>query len=130
MKLLIAGNAVVVQSAIKIAELKAAAMYAPTATTVYDEDNNQVFRVSQAEVASVSPYGVAFDGENDGFATATLLLGSTDDKIKTAKEKFGVALATLAEHEELIRENINAVAGAVENVFASATIAGQTEEEA
>jgi len=135
MKILIAGNAVVVESTITNLEMEQAAKFAPSALVIVDDNDNEAYRVSQGAVASVSKYGVQFDGFSaDGNMTATLLLGHTEDKVEAAKETYGVALAALSHAEAIVKDEIAMFTRSVEDAFANVVVAGaatnDTETEA
>lgn len=126
MRIVIAGNAVVVESLLTKEDFNKAMTYAPDALTVVDENNDEVFRVSQG-AASISKYGITFDGATEsGNVTATLLVGTTEDVKEQAKKDYGVALAVLASCESMIKDAIAEQSDAVDAVFA--TLDAEEEE--
>lgn len=104
----IVGNAVVVESNMKLDELKLIAKYRPKAMIMYDEEDGNktaVFRVMVGDDnnGTMSNAGVCFSNRTtaDGNATVTMQLPCTHDASKeTVEETIGGALLALAKMEE------------------------------
>lgn len=107
-KIIIAGDAVVVQSAHKLEEYKTLEKYAPKSLYLYEEDEDgkkfPVFRACTGKFGGISAAGVVFSGEaRDGSGLATITqeipAGVADAKAWVSDE-FGKAVVQLNKLEE------------------------------
>lgn len=133
-KATLTGNALVITSAVKAADLEVIAKYAPAALTLKEKDEDSgklvpVFKVAYGSVASASAFGICFDGktrDENGFATATFeFTGSQDAAAATAEiaDKYGATLAKLNKVEATIPEVLKKVAADRKQVVEAITVA-------
>lgn len=108
-KIIIAGDAVVVTSALKLEDIKTVQKYRPEALTLMGgEDNKEpVFSIcATTGTGSVNAIGASFgraSHDEDGLATVTMGIPSTVSNVKEwAADTFGVAVTQLAVLEEKI----------------------------
>jgi hypothetical protein len=96
-KIKIVGDAVVLTSSIKFADIKTMSKFKPQPLKLKDLETKEiVFVVETAEKASISKFGVAFNAVNaDGFAEMTLLIPQTEDKKAFVKDTYGYVLLSL-----------------------------------
>lgn len=123
MKVKVVGTAMIVTSTLTAAQMEAAKHFCPNATTVVDDEGNDVYRLDTAESASVGKYGTNFNGKDaDGNLTATVIIPDAEDKKAYVTENFGIALAALAEAETLVAEAIEAKMAVVNGAVADMEI--------
>lgn len=110
MKLKVIGNALIVTSKLTEKQFKAAVTYNPSFLTVVDDEGNEVFSIRKPKdnIGSINRFGVSFNGvSSEGELQLTLVIPQVENKINYVKERYGIALAALAEAEELIATAIN-----------------------
>lgn len=121
MKIVIAGKALVVTSAIKVKDLKRAEAICPDALILRNENKDVVFSVGMSpKQFGIGAYGVIFDTETpDGLAQITVPLDKTLTKEELG-DKYGMAFIRLAQVEEQFAaayaEASNKLAAAVADV--------------
>lgn len=98
-RITIAGDAIVVTSAIKTEVLVKLAKFKPKALKLFDTENkkDELYAVSTGKDPSFTKFGATYSGTNaDGFATATLPLPTgLEDKATFVKDTYGYALLSL-----------------------------------
>lgn len=104
-KVTVAGDAMVVTSAIKFDDLKTVEKYRPEALTLKGgkDGKEDIFKVGTTKGAgSINTYGVSFkESRGDGhFAQITVMLPSVDDVKEYISDKYGVAIINLGAIEE------------------------------
>ena len=131
MKMKIAGDAYVIESKIKLADLEILEKHNPSATILKDEEGkNDVFTIIFREgKPSIQPFAVAFSGvtrDDNQYLTLTgaLKVGLGE---KEAKEYIADAIAPvmgyLKKLEETIPEEANKVRGERKSLVDSITVA-------
>ncbi len=115
-KFKVLGNAGVLTSTLKLAEIEAVEKYRPDALVVKggEDGKEELFRIGTGDEGHISKYGMTFaDATRDenGFATLTVAIlfdGSNEELKECIADDFGVALAYLTDLEtklpEVIRE--------------------------
>lgn len=119
MKVKVVGTALMVTSAIKKDMVEQAKHFCPDALKVVDgETGDTLFKVDRAEEASIGKFGVLFNGvSGEGNLTATVVIPDVEDKAAYVKENYGLALANLAESEEIITDSIAATMDTINGAF-------------
>lgn len=98
MKVRIIDNVVVVISELTKDMVNKLVKHAPEALAIFDEEENEIFKVAMDKVGGISKYGIAFDSE-----TKSGKLCLTFKEKLTAEEvadKYAVALVNLKDVEE------------------------------
>lgn len=103
-KIIIAGDAVVVESAFTLEEIKTLEKYRPNALVLFEADGKtERFKVNTNSVGSISQYGVSFNSssKNEGHkAIVTLGLSpSVEDVTAYVENVIGVSILYLNEVE-------------------------------
>ena len=113
-KIQVIGDAVIITSTLKAADIEVAQKYRPEALALYKDENGErvpyfAICVTQGD-GSINNLGVSFGGvsrDGNGFATVTLgFKGATDpDKIKDEiADRFGIAVSRLNQIEAALPE--------------------------
>lgn len=127
-KITIAGNAFVVTSAKKLADIKELQKYNPKALSLFEQNDDgkkeEVFRVTASDKASINQYGVTFsDVSRDGAGFACLTgeiphnvenavayiadnYGAAVMKLNKVEASFDAALTEVAANKAAVLENI------------------------
>lgn len=125
-RIIIAGNAMVIESAHTLDTIKTLEKYRPKALTLYDEDGKtEMFKVGTTTgKGSINAYGASFGSaskneEKKAIITMDLPAGTTDAKayaedaigvaiiyLNRVEEQFAEAMASVAEEKETVRSNI------------------------
>lgn len=114
-RIIIAGDAIVIESSQKLADIKALEAHRPKALVLCDDDGKtELFRVGTTSgQGTIGKYGASFGGESrdgNGKATITMTIPSgVADAKKYAEDMIGVAIIHLNKVEEQF-------AGALESV--------------
>ena len=128
MEIKVVGQAVVVTSSIKKADLEKAQQLEPELTILYDEEKNPLFAATfyKKERANIGSYGIEFNTKNaDGFCQATVLVPEgvvPDKRIAWLKDTYGQALARLVKLEAQFTEKFKAATAAIDAAFEGITI--------
>lgn len=107
-KIKIAGNAIVLTSALKFETIQKMEKYNKNAlclVEVKNDEENEIFRIGTGKSSSISKYGVTFmEANKDGYAVATILLPEgIADKKTYIKDNFGTALLLLSDLEDAVK---------------------------
>ena len=129
-KILVAGNAVVITSAVKFKDLEVVTKYRPEALTLYggEDGKTPIFAVAIGK-GEISQYGISFSDEtrdNDKFATLTLancLDGVVENVADYVADKYGAAITYLNEIEETIPNVLEDIKSSRDAVKRNITIA-------
>jgi len=132
-KINLTGDALVITSTLKAADLQTVEKYAPTALVVREKDEDSgkmipVFKVTTGSAGSISAYGVCFSGESrdgNGFATLTIpFTGSKDAATAKAEiaDKYGAALAQLNKVEAALPDALKKIAADRDKVVAAIVV--------
>lgn len=125
-RIIVAGDAMVVESAYSIEDIKTIERYRPKALTLVEEDGKtETFKVGTTDgKGSISTYGVSFgssskNGENkaiitlnipssvnDAAAYAEDCIGVAIVKLNAVESQLNEALDEISHEKELVRENI------------------------
>ena len=113
-KINVTGNACVITSSIKYADIVKAKKYRPDALVLKDEEGKkEIFRIDVGCKPQATEYGVVFDGrthDEDGFATYTTLIDDICGKIEEGiADIYGAALIGLNKIEKAFPEHIAAI---------------------
>lgn len=125
-RIIVAGDAMVVESAYSIEDIKTIERYRPKALTLMEEDGKtETFKVGTTDgKGSISAYGMSFgssskNGENKAIITLDIP-SNVNDAAAYAEDRIGVAIVKLnavesqlngalgeiSHEKELVRENI------------------------
>lgn len=102
------GNALVITSAVKAKDIKELAVRNPDALNYYEGEGDKrelVFAVATGECPVVEDLAIVFDGkthDEDGFATATIVVGDLEKPQDVIADLFGIALKHLKAWEETV----------------------------
>ena len=128
-KILVAGNAVVITSNIKLADIALIGKYRPEALTLFEGEGDEkepVFAIGIGG-SGISPFGAEFDQEaHDGSGNAQLteFIPSEIEDVKAyVSDKFGRAVLKLNKLEAQLPEVINAIAAEKAMIDANITVA-------
>lgn len=124
-KVKVTGNAVVIESKIKFADIETVKKYRPDALTLTDEEKNPLFRVDVGTAPKANEFGIVFDGKTHdeaGYATYTQLIPASGANVKEAIADFyGKTVLLLNKYEEAfpailadIKAERDAVLGTIE----------------
>lgn len=129
-KIVIAGDAVVVTSAIKFEELKNVKKYRPDALVLKggEDGKEPIFAINVTNgTGSINQYGASFGAETrdeEKLATLTLIANGIDGDIKEfVADKLGCALTNLNKLEEILPDVVKEIADEKAKVLSSITIA-------
>lgn len=131
-KITLNGDAVVITSALKAADIEVAQKYNPNALSVFEKNEDDkleaVFTVGVGANGGVNKYGITFSGtsrDGNGFATLTLPFTGSNDPA-TAKDqiadKYGVAIAQLNKVEATLPTALKEIAAAKKAVVDAITV--------
>ena len=99
-------DTMVITSVVRYDDLAKLERINPEALLLVDSNNDVVFRIKVSEMASMSKYGICFNGKNsDGYAVATFDLPSglsADEKLEFIAESAGIALERLERIESQV----------------------------
>lgn len=129
-KIVIAGDAVVVTSAIKFEDIKNVKKYRPEALTLKggEDGKEPVFAIDVTNGAgSINQYGASFGAktrDDAELATLTLIAGNVDGDIKEfVADKLGCALTNLNKLESTLPDVIKEIADEKAKVLNAITVA-------
>ena len=128
----IAGNAAVITSAIKVADITKMKKYNPAALTLKDEKEKPIFMIDMGEKASVSNAGIIFNGtsrDGNGYATATFDIGTVEDAEAYVMDKVGFSILRLNELEDTIGNSVAAIDDKLNAVKSTITVMGVVSED-
>lgn len=131
-KITLNGDAVVITSALKAADIEVAQKYNPKALSVFEKNEDdkleEVFTVGVGTNGGVNKYGITFNGvsrDGNGFATLTLPFNGSSDPA-TAKDqiadKYGFAIAQLNKVEAGLPAALKEIAAAKKAVVDAITV--------
>ena len=125
-KIQVIGDAIVITSTLKAADIATAQKFRPEALMLKDENGDVQFAIcTTTGTGSINDFGVSFGGvsrDGNGLATVTLgFKGATDpEKIKDEiADKFGIALTKLNTVESAIPAVLAEIAAQKAEVVAS-----------
>jgi len=121
MNVKVVSTALIVTSTITAAQMESAIHYCPDALKVTDSEGNVLYRAAKADEASLSEFGIVFNGvSTDGNLQATVIIPDVEDKKDYVAKTYGLALAQLSAAETVIVEEIEAtnarVGGAISDM--------------
>lgn len=125
MNIKITGQHVTVTSSITKKNLQDAEMFAPKATKVFDEQKNEVFRISAGNTPTLDVKGAIFNGYNaDEQLTISFVqpMMPLQERGDAFKKDYGNALAELSKYETVIKAQIEAAVHSVDTAFETAVI--------
>lgn len=125
-KIIIAGDAMIIESAYTLDDIATLKKYRPKALTLFDNDGkSEVFKVGlTCGTGSISNYGASFGSSSkneagraiitvmipscveDAKAYAEEVVGAAIIKLNMVEDQFGEALADVAAERQEVRENI------------------------
>jgi len=112
-KFVVAGDAVVVTSAVKFDDIVALKKYRPEALCLKDEEGRVIFKVGIGATGGVSDFGITFTSESNddkGFAQVTIIAPDHDGDAKAAVvDSHFVAIEKLEKLEKHIAEELASV---------------------
>ena len=131
-KMNLVGDALVITSALKTAEIATLSKYQPKALSVFETADDgqtkvEAFRVSVGN-GGVNDYGITFNGtsrDGNGFATLTIKFGGSDNPETAKKEiaaQYGGAIAYLNKVEAAAPAALKAVKEAEKAVVDAITV--------
>ena len=98
-KILIAGNALVIEAGYTLEQLKTVEKYQPKALCLYDEDGKMTFKVATGEAGSISTFGATFASAsktNSKKAVITMTIPDyVEDAYAFAEDEVGLAIVNL-----------------------------------
>lgn len=129
-KIVIAGDAVVITSAIKLEDLRNVAKYRPEALVLKggEDGKEQIFRVGVCNgVGDINQYGAAFGNatrDDSKLATITLVAPGVEGDIKEfVADKLGSALINLNKLEETLPGVVQSIAAEKAQVMGAISVA-------
>lgn len=127
-KIIIAGDAMVVESSATLEQIKTLEKYRPEALCLYDENKNVKFKVGTTTGnGTINGYGASFGSNSknaDPKASITMMMpAGTVDAQKYAEETIGAAILRLNEVEEQFAGALSEVTGELEAIRANITLA-------
>lgn len=134
-KVIIAGNAVVINSSVKLEDLKKVEKYRPSALTLYggEDGKEPVFRVTVGTgTGSINKNGACFSGathDEAKLATITMVVGNTENIKEFVADEFGGALINLSKIEEKLPGIIADIASERNAVMNSISVAGTSNNQ-
>ena len=113
-RILIAGDAMVIESSRTLEEIKTLEKYRPKALALFDDDGEEVFRVGTTiGKGSISTYGASFcSASKNGEAKATITMEipvDVADAEAYAEDTVGVAIINLNRVEAKLEEALASV---------------------
>lgn len=121
-KIIVAGDAVVIKSNLKLSEIKSLEKHEPKSLSLYDEDGKtEIFRVATGSGSgSASAFGVSFSNtskDGDGLAVATIIIPQgIENKEKYVEEQFGSAVLKLNRIEDSLDTVLDKIEAELEAV--------------
>ena len=126
MKVKIASNVIVFESAVKAEDIKALQKYDRKALTLYDEEKEPVFAISVAERGSVSNVGLVFGGASRTDGKAVLTVPATDlpkgTEVDAITDKYGAIIDYVNQIEAGIPDALEKVAAKREAIATAITV--------
>ena len=131
-KVVIAGEAVVITSALKLEDIRALERYRPDALTLKGgkDGTEDIFKIGTSDSRGrISRYGISFDNasHDDGkFATLTVCLEcpeGTEDVQAWVAETYGTAIINLNKLEETLPDVISGISAERAEVLHNISIA-------
>lgn len=105
-KITIAGDALIISSAVKYEDLAKVAKYRPDALVLKDAEGEPVFRVACGQYSGVSEYGITFETatREGGYACITLgtYIPEGEDVKEFVADTIGAAIGNLEKIETTI----------------------------
>lgn len=127
-RIVIAGDAAVITSALKKEDIETVAKHRPGELFLRDENKDPVFGIATGTKGSISSSGAVFDGvaaDGSGLATITILLHNDGQKhADFVVDKFGGAITLLNKLEERLPSVITQITTELEKVRLGITVAG------
>lgn len=127
-KVTIAGDAVVITSALTLEEIKTVGKYRPKALTLMGGENNKepIFVLGTSSNGSINKYGASFAGvarDGSGKATITLMMkGSTDNIKEAVADNYGAALVSLNKLEQALPAVLEEIKVEREGIMAAISV--------
>lgn len=128
-KINVTGNAIVLTSSIKYADIEKAKKYRPEALKLVDKDGNEYFAIdtgNSGQCAQANGLGVVFNGkthDENGFATNTIMFSAADGDLKEkVADLYGEAIINLKKLEEAFGGRIAEIDRQREEVLADITL--------
>jgi len=123
----IAGDAVVITSELKLEDIKTVEKYRPKALVLLGgEDGKEPVFVIGAGAGNINQYGAEFCGEardGSGKACITLVMGGNTDDVKAAvADKFGAALVNIGKLEASIPAVLEEIKAEREAIMANISV--------
>lgn len=128
-KITIAGNAVVITSAMKLEDIRTIKKYRPSALILMggEDGKDQVFAINVGERGDVNKYGAVFAEEtrnDDKLATVTTTVSYTGNDIKDyVADKFGVTITNLNKLEAVLPAVLEEITNEKAEIINNITIA-------
>jgi len=129
-KVNVLGDAVVITSAVRLADIQLIEKYRPEALILKggEDGKEQLFRISTGDVGCINKYGATFSGatrDDDKFATLTMpAIIEGDEKLAEAvADAIGGPLMMLNQLEAQLPEVVEAIADEKAAIMAAITIA-------
>lgn len=132
-KILVAGDAVIINSALPLEDLKMVKKYRPEALNLYSgkENENLEFSILVGCGSGVCPMGIGFDSETRDeakLATLTVMLSEvTGDLKEYVADKFGCIMTNLNKIEATLPAVIEEIRAEKAAVMSGITIFGAAE---
>lgn len=128
-KTLIAGDAIIFTSELKLEDIAKLEKHDPKALTLENKDKEVYFKVGTGMCGSINKYGATFSGEardGSGKATITVMIGdgfSEDELKEVIADHYGAGLANLAKIEASAPKAIEEVDKAREKIISAIEVA-------
>lgn len=127
-KIIIAGDAVVVESSATLEQIKTLEKYRPEALCLYDDNKNVKFKVGTTTGAgSINGYGASFGSNSKNAspkASITMMMpADTVNAQQYAEETIGVAILRLNEVEAQFQTALGEVTRELADIRANITLA-------
>ena len=124
-KITVAGEAIIIQSSMKLEEIKLIAKHRPKALILAENEETQVFRIGIAggeSTGSLNKYGAEFanvSNNEDGFARITIVerIDVLEDVKEFITNKYGQALSNLNKLEETLPRVVVEIQNEREMIF-------------
>lgn len=128
MKITVTGDAFVVKSSLKAADIELVKKYAPDALAIKDKDGNDLFTMNYKEGAgSIASFGVTFGGKTRDEEALATYTGTIPTSVKDAKEyvaeKVGAAAPYIEQLEKSVKEKADEVSSTRKKLVESITVA-------
>lgn len=110
MKTKILGDVVVITSEITFDNMKKAEKYAPESTVLKDDNGDEFFKLTIADLDSVSDLGIVFvKNNNNAIARINLPLNLEMDRKEYVAQQYGLIIRNACTVEKQIREALEGV---------------------